>query len=400
MMNSSRNENKVKLNLRAEYSAPSSWATSSTSRTRAENEARRIPDSQEIPEDQVDDVFVNMNIRGSMNQDPSTSKDHHRKESGEPNRAPGILKQCSSFASDDSSLQLSISPSSSLTTVSMNSNDNQAINKDTSFSMNENTNKVGLEHLNNLCKLMEQFCELKEANSFLQRKVQYLEDMRSIHDEELNNNNNMKVQKLNIHSSASPNPSINQTEDKSENLFLHSTEYSNPRKYVSNNKNIIRGSAKERRFAVHKSKSQVIVPGVSTLNRERSKSVGNEEVLSTKGKGLESDSKTSSTKGSKRFPKWSKVKEALGFEKRIDIEQQIEDNYPNLSCRDTVVKGKRHTKDLLKGFEDNIPAYLVEEGFDLSDCDDLNRDGEYPSGGHISADEVLVRESSGNYYII
>ncbi|KAL3260117.1 hypothetical protein MRX96_016584 [Rhipicephalus microplus] len=42
--------------------------------------------------------------------------------------------------------------------------------------------KVGLDHLDNLCKLMEQLGDLKEQNHKLLRRVQYLEDMKDLHD--------------------------------------------------------------------------------------------------------------------------------------------------------------------------------------------------------------------------
>lgn len=42
--------------------------------------------------------------------------------------------------------------------------------------------KVGLDHLDNLCKLMEQLGELRDNNSKLQKRVQYLEDLKTLHD--------------------------------------------------------------------------------------------------------------------------------------------------------------------------------------------------------------------------
>lgn len=41
---------------------------------------------------------------------------------------------------------------------------------------------MGLDHLDNLCKLMEQLSELREANTKLQRRVQYLEDVKTLHE--------------------------------------------------------------------------------------------------------------------------------------------------------------------------------------------------------------------------
>lgn len=42
--------------------------------------------------------------------------------------------------------------------------------------------KVGLDHLDNLCKLMEQLGELREQNCKLHKRVQYLEDLRALQD--------------------------------------------------------------------------------------------------------------------------------------------------------------------------------------------------------------------------
>lgn len=41
---------------------------------------------------------------------------------------------------------------------------------------------AGLDHLDNLCKLMEQLGELKDANSRLQKRIQYLEDMKTLQE--------------------------------------------------------------------------------------------------------------------------------------------------------------------------------------------------------------------------
>ena len=49
----------------------------------------------------------------------------------------------------------------------------------------ENVNsgaKAGLDHLDNLCKLMEQLGDLREQNSKLQRRVQYLEDLKNLQE--------------------------------------------------------------------------------------------------------------------------------------------------------------------------------------------------------------------------
>ena len=42
--------------------------------------------------------------------------------------------------------------------------------------------KIGLDHLDNLCKLMEQLADLREQNSILQKRVQYLEDLKTLQE--------------------------------------------------------------------------------------------------------------------------------------------------------------------------------------------------------------------------
>ena len=44
------------------------------------------------------------------------------------------------------------------------------------------SSKVGLEHLDHLCKLMEQLGDLKEQNSVLQRRIQYLEELKGLQE--------------------------------------------------------------------------------------------------------------------------------------------------------------------------------------------------------------------------
>lgn len=46
----------------------------------------------------------------------------------------------------------------------------------------ETATPAGLDHLDNLCKLMEQLGELRDANSRLQKRVHYLEDMKTLQE--------------------------------------------------------------------------------------------------------------------------------------------------------------------------------------------------------------------------
>ena len=44
------------------------------------------------------------------------------------------------------------------------------------------TSKVGLDHLDHLCRIMEQLGDLKEQNTRLQRRVHYLEDLKTLQE--------------------------------------------------------------------------------------------------------------------------------------------------------------------------------------------------------------------------
>lgn len=132
--------------------------------------------------------------------------------------------------------------------------------------------KVGLDHLDNLCKLMEQLGDLKEQNHKLQRRVQYLEDMKDLHD----------MQRL-----LDP--------DYEERRALLRTPSPGG------------GSATraEGEDGVHRSRTQVTLrSGGCYRSRERSKSVGTQD-----------DYTDSRSMKSKRFPNWTRVKEALGLER-------------------------------------------------------------------------------------
>lgn len=136
--------------------------------------------------------------------------------------------------------------------------------------------KVGLDHLDNLCKLMEQLGDLKEQNHKLLRRVQYLEDMKDLHD----------MQKL-----------LDPEYGLEERRASHRTPSPGG------------GSATQELGVlddgVHKSSTQVVLRSRGRCrSRERSKSVGTQD-----------DYADSRSMKSKRFPNWSKVKEALGLER-------------------------------------------------------------------------------------
>lgn len=136
--------------------------------------------------------------------------------------------------------------------------------------------KVGLDHLDNLCKLMEQLGDLKEQNHKLQKRVQYLEDMKDLHD----------MQRL---------------LDPDYGLEERRASYRTPSPGGSSATRVL-GMLED---GVHRSRTQVALRSRDCCrSRERSKSVGTQD-----------DYADSRSIKSKRFPNWSRVKEALGLER-------------------------------------------------------------------------------------
>ncbi|GFU14228.1 uncharacterized protein TNCV_3579051 [Trichonephila clavipes] len=144
--------------------------------------------------------------------------------------------------------------------------------------------KVGLDHLDNLCKLMEQLGELRDTNSKLQKRVQYLEDLKTLHDmhKEICEGGEYSSEDA-LTSKPGPYPLKKSATESHcpQKEEVPSIGYSrSPSKYLS------------RRSRHQQSDGQ---------RRGRSKSVGHED--------LNEDQKSR-----RLFPKWSRVKEAFGWE--------------------------------------------------------------------------------------
>lgn len=246
---------------------------------------------------------------------------------------------------------------------------------------------VGLEHLDNLCRIMQQLGDLKLANNRLNKKVHHLKDMKTLQlqhhqmKQSLNAPLTQETASRNMRlssellSSKSPNSGMTMSSTSKENV---------------NNKYKMK---KEKRLKVYKSKSQVLLSG-SNLKRERSKSVGHEELLSN-GK---SSRKSSST--SKRFPKWSRVKEALGWDKTTQDSPSKTNcnNYKHeINSENDNVKRKISSQE--------YPADVCDYfDFDISDSEEFDMKNEFINSefGHISADELLMIQNDdsiikGNY---
>ncbi|KAG0427149.1 hypothetical protein HPB47_025823 [Ixodes persulcatus] len=152
--------------------------------------------------------------------------------------------------------------------------------------------KVGLDHLDNLCKLMEQLGDLKEQNSKLQRRVQYLEDMKDLHE----------VHKRILCAESPPE----------ESRALQRTP----------SPAVVTTSTADADSTLRKSRTHGHLHTTIRRSRERSKSVGNHD-----------DYDDPKSYKNKRFPNWSKVKEALGWERSTaDYEGAVRKDGRMISC--------------------------------------------------------------------
>ncbi|KAM7305917.1 uncharacterized protein ISCGN_015813 [Ixodes scapularis] len=152
--------------------------------------------------------------------------------------------------------------------------------------------KVGLDHLDNLCKLMEQLGDLKEQNSKLQRRVQYLEDMKDLHE----------VHKRILCTESPPE------------------EFRAPQRTPS--PAVVTTSTADADSTLRKSRTHGHLHATIRRSRERSKSVGNHD-----------DYDDPKSYKNKRFPNWSKVKEALGWERSTaDYEGAVRKDGRIISC--------------------------------------------------------------------
>ncbi|GFU26966.1 uncharacterized protein NPIL_115582 [Nephila pilipes] len=174
--------------------------------------------------------------------------------------------------------------------------------------------KVGLDHLDNLCKLMEQLGELRDTNSRLQKRVQYLEDLKTLHDmhKEICEGGEYSSEDA-LTSKPGPYP-----------LKKSATESHCPKKEEAPSMGYSRSPSKylSRRSRHQQSDGQ---------RRGRSKSVGHED--------LNEDQKSR-----RLFPKWSRVKEAFGWEsERKDSIKTKNDSAAVLTTRRRSDESSRQT---------------------------------------------------------
>lgn len=248
--------------------------------------------------------------------------------------------------------------------------------------------KVGLDHLDNLCKLMQQLGELKDANVKLQRKLLYLEDMKSLHEmhQELRQSLSMPVTPVTPDTASScgtallsSNASLSNNKSAHFAHYQHAPELSLKASNGSNKNSSLSESKKERRHSVHKSKSQVLSNN-SSLRRERSKSVGHDELV-TNGK--------TRRKSTKRFPRWSRVKEALGWDKTSQDHETDHRNYK--TSRHTSQERASNASEEKYMVSRIFPAKYSGDAYEeyISYDDELDRSS-CSGTGHVSADEILI----------
>lgn len=180
--------------------------------------------------------------------------------------------------------------------------------------MIESSRKVGLDHLDNLCKLMEQLSELRDANVKLKRRVQYLEDVKTLHE---------------IHRTY---PASGTKDDMA----------------IARPHNI---------NDIYKSHTLATMSHIQKESRSKSTDLNY-------------------TKSKRKFPKWSKVKEALGFERsnQIELKPPLKGsarNYDHKICRDMCI------------------AYKDEDKKDVSPSRSLPDRSWYTNLIHSSSEDIL-----------
>ncbi|GFR10222.1 uncharacterized protein TNCT_602121 [Trichonephila clavata] len=167
--------------------------------------------------------------------------------------------------------------------------------------------KVGLDHLDNLCKLMEQLSDLKETNVKLRRRIQYLEDIKTLQEIHKEMTDERK-----LCSSGLSEDEIQQLKNKA----CDSEESEQSKESIAGNEDMLEVPSSEHLLGLYRSKTANQIgeykcerghKSRSTVankeRRERSKSVGH----------------PSHSKNKKRPSRWSKVKEVLGIEKNDEL---------------------------------------------------------------------------------
>ncbi|KAJ4434064.1 hypothetical protein ANN_16383 [Periplaneta americana] len=200
--------------------------------------------------------------------------------------------------------------------------------------------KVGLDHLDNLCKLMEQLGDLREQNSKLQKRVQYLEDLKNLqemHKQLQEESKRRQLQEVAFLQTLQQNRQISAKRHQHRRIIKEN--FPTPKRHGSedslNNEQTTTDNNKRNNKCKSMTNGKFRQSLLRYQQRERSRSVGVEEIKqdkvvdersgqdsgdTSKQSGQESKQQRRSvvgiTGGAKaKVSKWTKVKEAFRWEK-------------------------------------------------------------------------------------
>ena len=179
---------------------------------------------------------------------------------------------------------------------------------------------AGLDHLDHLCRLMEQLGELRDANSRLQKRVQYLEDMKTL--QEMHQELDIFVDEPS-QSGQQADRSLDSLDSSGELLqsppqLMMSIDSSEKTDRLSSSSSK-KGRKSHNHHHHHRFKKPLLLK-----QRERSKSVGFDEIVIGEGGGDKTIDQVSHQQQQPqhkqrsiktKVSKWTRVKEAFRWEK-------------------------------------------------------------------------------------
>lgn len=269
--------------------------------------------------------------------------------------------------------------------------------------------KVGLDHLDNLCKLMEQLGDLREQNSKLQRRVQYLEDLKNL--QQMHKELQVETQRREYQEAAFLH-TLQQHRQLSARRHQHrrivQEIFPSPKREGSEdsltNVHVPVSASKRNSKCKSMTNSKFRQSLLRYQQRERSRSVGTEEIKREKmmdercGNELRVDNKQQTKQqgipvvgvagGTKaKVSKWTKVKEAFKWEKASVV------MLPEAKSQDSGIGGGEDTRYLRVPCGDNLlsvsPADSVLSGHSSSACSSGGQSPGYITCQHPIADFTL-----------
>lgn len=269
--------------------------------------------------------------------------------------------------------------------------------------------KVGLDHLDNLCKLMEQLGDLREQNSKLQRRVQYLEDLKNL--QQMHKQLQVETQRREYQEAAFLH-NLQQHRQLSARRHQHrrivEEIFPSPKREGSEdslaNVHVPVSANKRNSKCKSMTNSKFRQSLLRYQQRERSRSVGTEEIKREKmmdercGNELRVENKQQTKQqgipvvgiagGTKaKVSKWTKVKEAFKWEKASVV------MLPEAKSQDSGIGGGEDTRYLRVPCGDNLlsvsPADSVLSGHSSSACSSGGQSPGYITSQHPIADFTL-----------